>query len=224
MRQSVLAICAHPDDETLGCGGTLLRHRDRGDSIGWVITTRALGPKWSDHDRLRKSREIAGVAEAYNVAKRYELGFPSARLDELPAEDLIVAIHDAVADFRPDTVYVVHGGDVHTDHGAVFTATMSVLKPFHMSRLGVRRVISFETLSSTDAAPFRLGGQFVPNVFTDIGPHLDEKLRVMGLYESEVQPDPMPRGPGAIRALARHRGATVGLEYAEAGMMIRELN
>jgi LmbE family N-acetylglucosaminyl deacetylase len=222
MASSILVICAHPDDETLGCGGTLLRHAENGDRISWVIATRAIGDRWSDEVRLQKDEEIRRVAEAYSIDERFELKLPSASLDRVPLGQLMEGIADAVKKVRPSTVYVVHSADVHTDHHAVFNATMSVLKPFHMRQLGVERILSFETLSSTDAAPFRIGGQFVPNLFIDAGSKIERKIEIMRLYASESQPDPMPRGPSAIRALARYRGATIGVEYAEAFMLIRE--
>jgi LmbE family N-acetylglucosaminyl deacetylase len=87
----------------------------------------------------------------------------------------------------------------------------------------VRRVLCYETLSSTEAAPSRPDRAFIADVFSDITPFLDRKIEMMGLYESEAQADPFPRGPSAIRALARYRGATIGVEYAEAFMLIREL-
>ena len=222
MPQSVLVICAHPDDETLGCGGTLLQHSQNGDLISWLIATRALGEQWSDDVRRRKDEEINRVANAYGIKERFELRLPSASLDRVPLGELMEGIANAVKRVRPSIVYVVHSADVHTDHHAVFTATMSVLKPFHMRAQGVNRIMSFETLSSTEAAPFRFGGQFVPNLFIDISRSLSQKQKVMALYESEQQQDPMPRGPSAITALARYRGATIGVEYAEAFMLIRE--
>lgn len=223
MSQTILAISAHPDDETLGCGGTLLKHRGQGCRLAWLVVTRALARRWSDADRDRKGKEIQSVSEAYGFSERVELGLPSSQLDEVPLHQLMGGISDAIESIRPHTVYLVHGEDVHTDHHAVFTATMSVLKPFHMARLGVRRVVCYETLSSTEAAPPRAGGGFVPTVFTDISPYIEQKLEIMAMYESEVQADPMPRGPSAIRALARYRGATIGVDYAEAGMLVREL-
>lgn len=223
MPVTVLAISAHPDDETLGVGGRLLAHRAAGDRIAWLIATRALGEKWNEDDRTRKSLEIDRVAQAYGVSERFELGLPSTTLDRIASNALIDGIGAAVAKVRPEIVYLIHGGDVHTDHRAVFTAAMSVLKPFHMARLGVRRVLCYETLSSTDAAPACSGDPFLPNVFWDVSNWIDRKIEIMEMYASERQPDPMPRGPSAIRALARLRGATVGLDYAEAGMLIREV-
>lgn len=219
----VLAISAHPDDETLGCGGTLLKHAAAGDDVAWLIATEAHEPGWTSELIAEKAGEVGRVADAYSMTSVTKLGLPTAQLDSIPFGDLIAGVHDAVAAVTPEVVYVVHRGDVHTDHDVLFRAVMSVLKPFHMASLGVKRVLSFETLSSTDAAAPSLGTAFVPTVFSDISAFLERKIEIMGLFETEAQPDPMPRGPSAIRALARSRGATVGLEYAEAFMLIREI-
>ena len=218
-----LVISAHPDDETLGCGGTLLRHRDDGVSLSWLIATRAHEPEWSGEIIERKTAEVECVAEALGVEQRIQLEFPSGRLDTLPLGDLIDGIRSAVTENRPELVYLVHGGDVHTDHQAVFAAAMSVLKPIHMAKLGVRRILCYETLSSTDAAPPLGYLNFAPNVFGDVTSYLDQKINIMSIYETEKHQDPLPRGPSAIRALARYRGASIGVEYAEAFVLMREL-
>lgn len=219
---NVLAVSAHPDDETLGCGGTLLKHRAAGDSLYWVIATVCHEPQWSAELICRKAREVERVAAAYD-AQVFKLGFLNARLDTVATGELMRPIERIVDEVRPETVYLLHGGDIHTDHFALFTAAMSVLKPFYMKRRGISRVLGYETLSSTDAAPARGERMFMPNVFSDITPYMDAKLDVMRLYETEIQAEPMPRSPSAIRALARVHGATICTEYAEAFALIREL-
>jgi N-acetylglucosamine malate deacetylase 1 len=219
---NVLVVCAHPDDETLGCGGTMLKHARQGDALTWVVATQAHEPGWPAAVIMAKAREVDRVADAYG-ARAVRLGFPSSRLDVTPRSELIAAIAEVVAETRPELVYVVHPGDVHSDHADVFDSTLSVLKAFRMGSLGVRRILAFETLSSTEAAPPVAGRAFVPTVFSDISAELERKLKIMAFYESEIQPDPMPRGPAAIRALGRLRGATVGVEYAEALWLVREL-
>ena len=219
---NILAISAHPDDETLGCGGTLLKHRDAGDPITWIIATVCHEPQWSADTIRRKACEVERVARAYH-AEFVKFGLPNARLDTIPIGDLMRPIEEVVERVKPEIVYVLHGGDIHTDHYYLSTAAMSVLKPFYMKRRGIRRVLGFETLSSTDAAPQRGERMFMPNVFSDITPYMDEKLDVMRLYETEIHAEPMPRSPSAIRALARLRGATISTEYAEAFTLIREL-
>lgn len=218
----VLVIAAHPDDETLGCGGALLKHREAGDGVAWLIVTQAHAPHWSPEVVAKKQAEVARVAHVYGMEPCVSLGFPAARLDTVPKEELICRIRDVVDMVKPDWVYVVHGGDVHTDHQAVFTATAAVLKPLHMGRFGVRRILCYETLSSTDASPLAAHA-FWPTVFTDIGSYLDRKIDVMAIYETERHADPWPRGPSAIRALARVRGAAIGVEYAEAFHLLREI-
>ena len=220
---NILVISVHPDDETLGCGGTMLKHRAQGDTLYWLIVTQAHEPQWSPDVIERKAAEVERVAAAYGIQQYSRLGFPTIRLDTVPQADLIDGIRDYIAQVRPQTVYLIHRGDVHTDHHAVFVATMSVLKPFYMAQPGVRRVLSYETLSSTEAAPPHHTRAFIPTVYSDITPYVDRKIEIMGLYESEAQPEPMPRSPSAIRALARYRGATIGVEYAEAFVLVREI-
>ncbi|HEX4899974.1 MAG TPA: PIG-L family deacetylase, partial [Pyrinomonadaceae bacterium] len=147
----ILAIAPHPDDETLGCGATLLKHKTSGDKLYWLIVTRGHEPEWSREVITAKEAEIEKVSTAYGFQKTFRLGFPTVRLDSVPLEQLISAIREVIEEIKPDYVYLNHFGDVHSDHRVVFEATMSVLKPFYSSRHGVRKVLSYEILSSTDA-------------------------------------------------------------------------
>jgi len=218
-----LVVSAHPDDETLGCGATILRRIAEGHSVHWAIVTRAHSPAWAEDVVEAKSREIDAVASAYGMAGVHRLGFPSMRLDTIPRAELMQALRAVVQDVRPEVVYVTHPGDAHEEHEIVFESVTAVLRAFRMRDLGVRRVFVYETLSSTDAAPALAERAFVPQLLVDVSEFLERKLEIMALYETEAQPDPMPRGPSAIRALARTRGASIGVEYAEAFVVAREL-
>jgi LmbE family N-acetylglucosaminyl deacetylase len=220
----ILVIAPHPDDETLGCGGSLLKHKANGDSLSWLVATRGHEPQWSAEVLEQKEREISAVAAAYGFDNTFRLNFPAIKLDKIPIEEIIVGIRDAVTDSQPDCVYLNHAGDVHSDHRVLFEATMSVLKPFYSSMHGVTRVLSYEVFSSTDAAPVNPARAFLPNVFTDVTEFLEKKLEIMGLYESELHASPLPRSLDSLRALARVRGATIGVEYAEAFMLVREVS
>lgn len=218
-----MVIAPHPDDETLGCGGTLLKHKAAGDQLCWLIVTRAHEPQWSAEVLRRKDAEIEQVAAAYGFERVARAGLPTVRMDTLPLEDVIGSLRAAIEQARPDCVYLNHAGDVHSDHRVIFEATMSVLKPFYSERHGVKRVLSYEVLSSTDAMPPSHALCFVPTVFNDITPFLERKLEIMSLYATELQPYPLPRATESIRALSRFRGATIAVEYAEAFMLLREV-
>ena len=217
-----LVVSVHPDDETLGCGGTLLRLGRQGVRLDWLIITKAWSPAWRPAMVRAKTREVNAVARAYGMASVKRLGFPSTHLDQVPSGDLIEEVATAVQECKPDTVFMVHGGDVHTDHRVFFQAAASVFKRFRLSELGIERILSYETLSSTGMSVSPDAAQFQPAVYSNISGVLEEKLEVMALYKTEIQADPLPRGPSSIRALARHRGAAVGLEHAEAFMLLHE--
>ena len=220
---NVIAISAHPDDETLGCGGSLLRHGSAGDQLHWLVITQAHTPTWTPEVIECKAAEVSRVAEAYGMASVQKLGFPTMGLDTIPVLDLIDGIRSAISKVRPQVLYLPHFGDIHTDHAATFTTTMCVIKTFYMQSLGIRRVLSYETLSSTEAAPSQSYRAFLPTVYCDISPYIEQKLRIMEMYSTEAQADPLPRGPTAIRALARYRGAAAAMDYAEVFSLIREI-
>jgi LmbE family N-acetylglucosaminyl deacetylase len=219
----VLAIAPHADDETLGCGGTLLKHRSHGDAISWVVVTRAHQPQWSPDQLDRKEQEIQSVAAAYGFERVFRLDFSTIKMDTVPLGEIISSLHQVIDEARPECVYLNHSGDVHSDHRVIFSAVTSAIKPFYSARHQVKRLLSYEVLSSTEAAPPDRATSFVPNVFSDVSPFIDRKLEIMSLYQSEAQPSPLPRAGESIRALARYRGATIGVEYAEAFMLVREV-
>lgn len=219
----VLVVSVHPDDETLGCGGTLLKHAARGDSLHWLLITSAHRQDFPEEAIKRQEKQVAAVQQAYPFATLDWLRQPAARLETVPLNALVKGIAEAVERVEPEVVFMPNPGDVHSDHRVVFAAAMSVLRPLYMRWRGVRRVVACEVPSETDAAPMLGRPDFVPNIFTDISDTLERKLEIMALYQSELQPDPLPRSLSAIRALAGHRGATIGVRYAEAFSLIREL-
>jgi LmbE family N-acetylglucosaminyl deacetylase len=188
------------------------------------VATRGHEPQWPAEMLAQKEREIGAVAAAYGFENTFRLNFPTIQLDQTPLGEIISSVRDAITDSKPDCVYVNHVGDVHSDHRVLFEATMSVLKPFYSGKHGVKRVLSYEVFSSTDAAPVNPARAFLPNVFTDVTEFIEQKLEIMGMYASELQAPPLPRALDSLRALARVRGATIGVEYAEAFMLVREVS
>ena len=221
MSRRVLAISAHPDDETLGCGGTLLRHRAAGDEVSWLIVTAPWTPLFDEAWIARRQTEIEAVAAAYGMVSVHRLDLPTTRLDGLPLTEVMTPMEKAIDAVDPDLVYVVHRGDVHSDHRVVFDAAVAVLKPFRRRRQAT--IHAYECPSSTNLAPPSADRAFLPQVYCDISGEIERKLEILALYESEVLPAPHPRSLEAVRALARYRGSAVAVDHAEAFMVVRAL-
>lgn len=218
---TVLAIAPHPDDETLGCGGTLAKYIQAGDQVHWLIVTQMTpGGSWSSERISEREDEIAAVAQHYGFSGVTKLKHPASRLDEVGLSNLVRDIGDAIGKIEPEIVFVPHGGDVHSDHRCVFEATASALKWFR--RPGVRRILSYETLSETDAALAAGWMPFIPNVFVDVEEFVDVKLAAMDLYKGEMGSFPFPRSTEAAMAQLKMRGAACGANAAEAFQLLRE--
>jgi LmbE family N-acetylglucosaminyl deacetylase len=223
MSGNIMVVATHPDDETLGCGGTLLKLAHQGGTIHWVLVTAAHDPAYSSEQIATQAERVENVRQSYPFESLTWLRYPTTRLDTIPLDSLIVALHKCLAQVRPECVFIPNRSDVHSDHRVVFQALSAVLKPIYMRSLGVNRVLSCEIISETEAAPPSPECSFLPTVFVDIAQTFERKMEIMGLYGTEVHPEPLPRSPSAIRAQARFRGATIGVEYAEAFMLIREI-
>lgn len=222
MKRKIIVIAPHPDDETLGCGGTILRHRDAGDEVHWLIVTAMAAAQGFSIERIAaREAEIDAVAHRYRFASVNRLMFPATRLDVIPMGDLVRAIGEVLAKISPEIVYLPFRGDVHTDHAMVSDATLSCLKWFRLA--SVRRILAYETLSETEFGinPDSLG--FRPNVFMDVHAHLSEKSEILGIFADEIRAFPFPRSIDAVRALALLRGATAGCGAAEAFMLLKEI-
>ena len=219
--QKVLVIAVHPDDETLGCGGTLLKHKAQGDEIHWMIVTEMTTDcGFSPEAIARREREIETVAQMYGFASVHYLKFPTTRLDEIPLSQLVTAMSKVFQSIQPDQVYLPFQHDVHSDHQHAFSAAYSCTKVFRYP--SVRKVMMIETLSETDFAQSSSGG-FVPNLFIDITPQFDRKMQILRVFESELRPHPFPRSEEAVKALALLRGAASGCRYAEAFVTLKEI-
>jgi LmbE family N-acetylglucosaminyl deacetylase len=219
----ILAVGAHPDDETLGAGGTLALHAGRGDDTFVMILADGVTSRHNEvalQERCaRRACTILGVQDV--VFGR----LPDQRLDALPLLDLITPIEDCIRRCRPDVVLTHFAQDANQDHRAVFRAVLVATRPVPGS--GVRSVLCWETASSTEWAPPFPGSVFSPNVFVDITSTLSVKLRAMAAYAethvSEVREYPHPRSYRALSAAARRHGATAGVRAAEPFMLVREI-
>jgi len=220
--KKILAVAVHPDDETLGCGGALLKHKKNGDEIYWLILTSVnVENGWKEEDVESRRNEIDKVSEMYGFSAIHNLSFPTTRLDTIPMKDLISEISKIIQKVEPDMIYIPNRSDIHTDHQVAFKAIMSCTKAFRYPF--IKKIFMYECLSETEFSPSLPTDSFIPNVFIDITDFLEEKIKIMNLYRSEMGAFPFPRSAENIRALATYRGATAGVEAAEAFVLLKEV-
>ena len=218
----ILVISPHPDDETLGCGGTILKHKDIGDKIYWLIVTNIdVKDEWNKDTVKERQKEIKRVAEMYSFEKIFKLDYPAAKLDVIPIQKIIESISKVIFEIKPEIIYLPNRSDVHTDHQITFKTAYSCTKNFRYPF--IRKILMYETLSETEFAPALPENTFIPNVFVDITKYFGKKLEIFKIYKSEVMKEPLPRSLGSIKALARFRGSQIGVEYAEAFMLVGEI-
>ncbi len=215
----VLIIAVHPDDETLGCGGTLLKHKDSGDEIHWLICTDI--DKNNNYYDSRQD-EIKKVSKLYNFDSINNLGLKTMQVDEYSMSELIGKISKVINNIKPNIIYLPFKGDVHSDHRKIFEAAYSCTKSFRYPF--VKKIYMIETLSETEFTPSTKEDSFVPNVFVDISDFMDKKIEIMKVYESEIAEHPFPRSIRNIKALGTLRGATAGCENAESFMLLKEIS
>lgn len=222
MNQTVLVIAPHADDETLGCGGTILRHRAHGDVVHWLLVTDIqAGQPMGGITAEQRDVEVQALAARLGFAATHRLGLPPAGLDRLPLGDLVAAIGSVVQHVAPALVYLPFPGDIHSDHAAVFRAASGATKWFRYP--SVQEIRLYETLSETNFGidPTTIG--FRPNLYVNIISYLEEKLAAFAIFGSEIKPPPFPRSMEAVRALALLRGSEAGLMAAEAFMIVKRI-
>lgn len=217
---NVLVIAVHPDDESLGCGGTLLRHKNEGDNIFWCIVT-AMTPEggYSPEAIKKRDGEIKAVSRIFG-SEPFSLGFPAATLDSFSKSDLVTALSSVIQRIKPACVYLPFMGDVHSDHRVCFDAAWSCCKGFRAPF--IKKILMMEVPSETDFAVPIPNSWFIPNLYVDITDFMDEKMKMLSCYPGESGIFPFPRSPENIRALAMMRGAVAGCMYAESFMLLRE--
>jgi methionyl-tRNA formyltransferase/LmbE family N-acetylglucosaminyl deacetylase len=213
----VLVIAAHPDDEVLGVGGTLIRHFKTGDEVRVLIVCSADSIRYreGEHDQPADAQRAAHYLGARTVG----LGFRDQRLDAGSNLELIQSLEREIREFRPDTIYTHHWGDVNADHVRIAEAVDVATRPF--AAPWIRRLYGFHTPSSTEWTASQRDPPFSPNVFTDIAGELDRKLDAMRCYQSELRPYPHPRSLRSLRERAALWGSVANMTAAEPLMLLR---
>lgn len=213
----MIIVTPHPDDETLGCGGSILKFKAEGHEVHWLIVTHI---SRNGSQRVKREKEIQAVNSMYAFDSLTELSYNTSELNDLKDGQLIQSISNIFKNIEPTTVFVPYPGDIHSDHQAVFNATVACTKWFRYPT--IEKVLVYETLSETDFTINPDTNGFRPNVFINIEGHLEKKIEIMNIYHSEIGTFPFPRSEKAIRSLAYVRGAAAGFEAAEAFMLLKE--
>ncbi len=224
---NVLIVAAHPDDEVLGCGGTIARLSEAGHAVYIAILGEGITSRYADRAEARQEELYAlhtncrRAAELLGAADLFIHDLPDNRFDTVPLLEIVKCIETLVDRLQPEVVYTQHGGDLNIDHAATFRATLTATRT--LAGCPVQRLYAYEVPSSTEVAFAQFAPAFQPNVFVDIEATLERKIQAMEVYESERRVYPHPRSSEALRAIARKWGSTAGFAAAEAFQLIREI-
>ena len=222
MAKKVMVVAPHPDDETLGCGGTILKHRDSGDRVYWLIMTSISTEEGYEASLVKaRQKEVAAIQKAYGFNGSFSLDVPTTKLDTIPQGELVRRISGIMDRIKPEYVYLPYRNDIHSDHQVTFAVVQSAIKTFRVPT--IKKVLMYEVVSETEFSPSLEGATFIPNSFSDITAFINKKIKIMKIYKSELGSHPFPRSTKNIKALATFRGASSGMIYAEAFMVIKEV-
>jgi LmbE family N-acetylglucosaminyl deacetylase len=227
-KERVLVVAAHPDDEILGCGGTIAKHVMNGDVVDVVIFAEGIT---SRDDRGNRNSRLKSVKrlhhDAYDanrvlgVRSTQIFDFPDNRMDSVDRLDIIKEVEKCIKKFEPSIIYTHYVGDVNIDHRIVHESVITACRP--LPRFCVKRILFFEIVSSTEWQPAVTAPIFSPNWFVDVSQTLDKKMKALGCYKSELRNFPHPRSVEGLNALAKWRGVTIGVAAAEAFILGRNI-
>lgn len=224
--KTILVIASHPDDEVLGCGGTIARFTNEGYEVYTLILGEGITSRDEKRDRTKRDNEIKELKRNIKKANKivgvkdtFAFDFPDNRFDTVPLLDIIKTIEKVKEQITPDLIFTHHHGDLNIDHQITFKAVMTAFRPIKGET--VREIYSFEVPSSTEWNIPSSTTDFMPNYFVDVSKTLEIKIMALKEYKLEVREFPHPRSAEAIKIIAKHWGIQVGLEAAEAFEVVR---
>ena len=211
---NVLVFAPHNDDEILGVGGTMRRHIEENDNVYVCEVTSGKMYKTIQQE-AKRAHEFLGVTDTYF------LNLPVGELRNMAQALINEKFVAVVKRIEPDIVYVPFIGDMHLDHREVVESAMVALRPVYDFK--VKEIYMYETLSETGWNLQLSEKSFNPNVWVDISDYFEKKIKSMSYYQSQLKEYPHPRSVEAVEALAKYRGSTVGVLYAESFMLVRKV-
>jgi LmbE family N-acetylglucosaminyl deacetylase len=210
--KKVLSVSVHPDDETLGCGGTLLKHKDKGDELFCIHVT---------NGNAQQASIVTQIDISFGFKESIQLGFKENVLANTSLVDIIKGLSNAISHVKPNYIYIPNRSDAHSDHRRVFEALIACTKSFRYPF--IKKIMMCEVISETDFSPALYENCFIPNIFVDISGYMEKKLEIIKIFESELLMDTFTRSWSSIDALSRYRGSQINVKYAEAFMLIKEI-
>lgn len=218
---NLLVVSPHPDDETLGAGGLMLKCKNEWkEKINWLnITNMDEKYGYSTEVIRKRMNQIETVKSMYQVDAYFDLHLEPAGIDKYSRGEIISKISEVISKVQPEVIVIPYKNDVHSDHRIIFDLVYSCTKVFRYPF--IKKILCMEIISETDFALSDNG--FVPNYFVNIENYLEQKIKIMEVYESELGQHPFPRSEESIRAQALLRGASSGVRYAEAFRLIKAI-
>ena len=215
MKKKIIVVAAHPDDEVLGCGGTIVKHVAQGDIVHWVfmsdgVSSRLDSSKVQLNRRLKASKSVQSLL---GISSTHYLNLPDNSMDSVPLLEIVQKLEPIINKIKPSVIYTHGYGDLNIDHQLTHAAVMTACRPVPDST--VREIYGFEVISSTEwTAPQK--SSFAPTLFVNITRFLTTKTRALKLYKEEMRSSPHSRSLKHVKVLAEHRGHTIGVNMAEA--------
>lgn len=224
--KQVLVIAAHPDDEVLGCGGTITRLSSEGSECHLLIVTDGSSSQYRESDHLHeiieaKKLETKGCADLMGFKTIHYGELPDMKLDKTPHIVINQVIEKVIDEIQPDTVFTHFWGDVNRDHQEVYKSTLVAVRPV-MGQF-VKELFCYRVPSSTEWSSNRGDTMFMPNYFVDIEQYAEQKYQAFSCYSTELRDYPHPRSVQYLRETDKAAGLRVGLLAAEEFVLLRKL-
>ena len=219
--EKILVLCAHPDDETLGLGGTLSLKSQNGNQIYVLFFTdgESSRNKTTKDDIILRQKQAEDACKLLGIKKVKFLDYPDQKLDTFPTLEIAKQIENVIKEWKPSEIFTHYWGDVNQDHRKIFEATKIAVRPQPSSK--IKKIICYETPSSTDWGLFP--ESFTPNLFVNIDKTIKKKISALKKYKNEIQKFPHPRSIDSVIIRSKYWGSTIGDMNSEAFILLREI-
>lgn len=221
MKNDVLVVAAHPDDEVLGVGGTMLKHVNEGDRVHILLLGDGESARDLKGNIKKRANQANRVAEKVGAKNLFLEKLPDNQFDSLSLLQITKTVEKYLFKIKPSILYTHFANDLNIDHRLTFQAVITACRP--QPDFFVRYIFSFEVLSSSEWQ-YKKGAQlFAPTHYNDVTRFIDKKMSLMKIYKNELRPFPHPRSLLGIKTQAQYRGMEVGLDFAEAFELVRSI-